>query len=98
MNLGDNEETRKVFSSNLQRLRMERNITQKQLAEMLRTSTSTVAMWESAKRETNFATLCIIADVFGVTIDYLLGRSAEVPRTDKLIMQNGVAIGYVVLY
>ena len=31
-------------------------------------------MWETEKRQPDIATLCKLADFFGVSVDYLLGR------------------------
>lgn len=98
MDQADKGTARKVFSENLQKLRAGRNLTQKQLAEILATSTSSVAMWESAKRETDFETLCRIADIFDVTVDYLLGRVSSEQHNKKLVMENGEVVGYLVLY
>lgn len=89
---------RRVFAENIKQLRVERNLTQKQMADLIEVSVSSVAMWESGDRETDFSTLNIIADKFDVTIDCLLGRAANLRKNKKLIMEDGQAIGYIVLY
>lgn len=59
----------------LRRLRTERMLTQAALGEELGLSESTVCLYERGDREPSFNTLCRLADFFGVTTDYLLGRS-----------------------
>ncbi len=59
---------------NLIKARKERGLTQAQLAARLGVSRSTVAMWESNKAQPDNDMLNKIADLFDVTVDYLLGR------------------------
>lgn len=66
-----------MFSDRLRLLRRERNITQIQLAREIHVSKGTIAMWETAQREANFDALIKLASFFGVTIDFLLGRSPD---------------------
>lgn len=61
-----------MFKINLKILREENNISQKQLAEMLGVSQSTVGNWESGTREPNFSMVSKISDIFGVSTDSLL--------------------------
>ena len=60
------------FNDNLRNLRIQRNMTQLQLARDLGTSQSAVAAWENAAREPDFKTIQKIADYFGVTMSSLL--------------------------
>lgn len=98
MDRSSKEQLRRVFAENIKRLRVERSLTQKQMADLLEVSVSSVAMWESGERETDFSTLDIIAERFDVTIDFLLGRAANFRQNKKLIMEDGQVIGYIVLY
>ncbi len=59
----------------LRELRELRNLTQGDLAKELKVSQSTIAMWESGKRDPDTEALHRIADYFGVSTDYLIGRS-----------------------
>lgn len=57
-----------------------RNVTnrsQKQLARLLRVDRSTISSYESSIRQPPLDTLSRIADVFGVSTDYLLGRASN---------------------
>lgn len=62
-----------MFSERLKRLRMEKGITQKELADRLHVSRSTIAGYESLGKEPDGEKLCALADFFGVSVDYLLG-------------------------
>ena len=63
-----------MFATRLKELRIEKGITQQQLADVLKVDRTTVMKWENGERETNFAMLVKIADYFHESIDYLLGR------------------------
>ena len=56
-------------------LRMDRNMKQEDLAAILNISRSALANWESGNRRIDIETLVVIADFFGVSWDYLLGRT-----------------------
>lgn len=64
------------FASIIKNLRLERGITQEQLASLLKISRSTIGMYETGSREPDFETLEAIADIFNVDMDYLMGRSS----------------------
>ncbi len=63
-----------MFGKKLKHLREYRNMSQKELAEALSLSPSTIGMYEQGSRQPDHEKLRIIADYFGVTTDYLLGR------------------------
>ncbi len=63
-----------TFGDRLRMLRQERGWTQADLAERLHVSRATVAGYESKGREPREELLIAIADVFGITLDRLLGR------------------------
>lgn len=56
-------------------LRMDKDMKQEDLASILNISRSTLANWESGNRRIDIETLVVIADFFGVSCDYLLGRT-----------------------
>ncbi len=62
------------FGEILKDLRLERNLSRKQLAETLQVSERLISYWENGKRECGFDMLIKIANLFDTTIDYLLGR------------------------
>ena len=51
------------------------NLPQEQLARLLGVDRSTISSYESNMRQPSLDTLSRIADVFGVSTDYLLGRT-----------------------
>ena len=57
-------------------LRQEKGIYQKELATYLKVSVGTVSNYEKSRHYPDPSTLCKIAEFFGVTCDYLLGRTA----------------------
>ncbi len=62
------------FSQQLNELRIEKNLSRAQLAEKLNVSVRLISYWENDKRQCDFDMLIKIADLFSVSIDYLLGR------------------------
>lgn len=63
-------------------LRAEKGITQRKLANDLKCSCSTIALYETGHRNPDNETLIRIADYFQVTLDYLLGRS-DLKKVDE---------------
>lgn len=59
----------------LKPLRMEKKITQKQMAELLDCTVQHYQRMEYGKVNLPSTALMVLADYFGVTTDYLLGRS-----------------------
>lgn len=59
----------------IKEIRVESQITQQRLAKAVGVSRSTIAMWESGATEPDTACLKKLADIFDVSVDYLLGRT-----------------------
>ena len=59
---------------NIRKMRLERGMTQRQLAYRLRVSVQAVSKWERGKTYPDVTMLLPIADMFGVTLDKLFGR------------------------
>lgn len=88
------------FSNRLKQLRIERGLTQQQLADILNISKSSINMYERGEREPGFETLEAIADVFNVDMNFLLGKShvknqlledTPLSKTDELIKDDPLA-------
>ena len=60
-----------LFSRNLRRLRLEKNLTQEQLANILGVSVQSVSRWECGNTLPDVMLLPIIARLYGVTVDDL---------------------------
>lgn len=65
---------RNQFAEQLSALRVENGITRAQLAEKLNVSVRLISYWESGQRECDFDMLIRLAELFSVSVDYLLGR------------------------
>lgn len=66
-----------MFSTRLTQLRNERGLTRKEIAEKLNIDQTTYGKYELSKRQPDYQMLEKLASFFGVSIDYLLGRSHE---------------------
>lgn len=62
------------FKDILKELRLEKGIGQELLAKEIKVSKAVISMWENGLRVPTMFSLIAIADYFGVTIDYLVGR------------------------
>ena len=65
------------ISEILKKLRIQNNLTQKQLGERLGIGQTTVACYENGLREPHIESLIAYADLFDCTVDYLVGRSDD---------------------
>ena len=59
----------------LQELRKEKKMTQEELAKFLNLSTTGYCYYEQGKREPSIDILCKLADLYNVSLDYLVGRN-----------------------
>lgn len=71
------------FSETLKRLRLEKGLTQGDLAKYSGLKQSSIAMYETGKRNPKIDVLERLADFFNVDIDYLIGKT---DKTTKVIV------------
>ncbi|MCX7780346.1 MAG: XRE family transcriptional regulator [Negativicutes bacterium] len=64
-----------MIADRLKNLRENRGLTQTQVAEQLQMSRVNYNRYEKGEREPDNATLARLADFFGISVDYLLGRT-----------------------
>ncbi|HFD2043956.1 TPA: helix-turn-helix domain-containing protein [Clostridium perfringens] len=64
-----------TISYKLKELRNEKELSQKELANILQVAPSTISMWEQDKREPDGDMIMKIANYFDVSTDYILGRN-----------------------
>lgn len=78
------------FHCVIKNLRIKHSFTQEHLAQLLGVSKSTVAMWETGKRLPSPELFNLLADIFDVNIDYLMGRTniSKVIPTDLPVTIN----------
>lgn len=74
---GEIMETLKILGSRLCALRKEKGLRQVDMAEILGITQTHYQRIEKGKINIPTLTLCILADYFEVSTDYLLGRSEE---------------------
>ena len=61
----------------LKELRKKRGVSQAELAGRLGVPQQTYSNWENEVREMDYKTLIRMAVIFGVSVDYLLGRPVK---------------------
>ena len=59
---------------NIKEIRVRKNLTQLQVANALGVSSVVYSRYETGNRQPSVDALIWLADLFGVTVDYLLGR------------------------
>lgn len=76
------------FGNILKKIRQENNLTQEELAKKINTSRSNIANYENDKNMPSIDMLEKLSKIFGCSIDYLLGKTAEnsISISDKIYM------------
>lgn len=62
------------FGNKIKELREEKGLSRKALAEKFDLKQNAVYEWEVRGKQTDYETLCKLADFFQVSVGYLLGR------------------------
>ena len=60
---------------NLRMLRQRAGLSQKQFADMINVSQQSINKYENHEVEPTLETLCLVADYFNTTIDFIVGRT-----------------------
>lgn len=76
---------KQIIANNITNLRKERNLTQLEFANKLNYSDKAISKWERAESIPDIVVLKQIADLFGITVDYLLN---EHTTNEKLIVKE----------
>ena len=63
----------KEFAERLKELRIEMELSQRELAKLVNLSHTAIARWENQERVPNAEVVVLFAKFFSVTTDYLLG-------------------------
>lgn len=66
----------------LKELRLQRGMTQTQVGDVIGVSCVTIGRYEAGEREPSNAKISALADYFGVSIDYLMGRDESKNEND----------------
>lgn len=82
----------KIFGERLQLLLKKRNISQKDLSEMIDSTEATISRYISGAREPKAEVLADIAKVLNTTSDYLLGienmDDFNFPKVERILARN----------
>lgn len=76
-----------MFSERLSKLRAEHKKIHQQMADMLGITRQAYGNYENGSREPDFNTLEKLADYFGVSVDFLLGKTDDPTPADQLTSQ-----------
>lgn len=68
------------FSQIVKQLRLERGLTQQELADMVGLTKVTISQYETGKRKPSFEMIEALADVFHVDMNYLLGFTDKIQK------------------
>lgn len=88
------------FGEALRRLRMEKNISQQQLADLMHVDRSTITRWESGTRLPDADMIALLSDCLGTDVSLLLRASAKVEQKlavilvddERIILDDGISV------
>lgn len=78
-----------TIGSRIHKLRKKSGLTQQQVANRLNVVRTSISNWESGTRTPDAESLSQLADLFGVTTDYLLGKESKVVTQEHLDNVHG---------
>lgn len=71
-----------IFAGRIKSLRKNNHKTQTDLAQLMEVSKTQISDIENGKSTTSIERLCVLADYFNVSIDFLVGRTDN-PEVNK---------------
>lgn len=77
-----------IFSNRLISLRKERRLSQGDIGLIINKKRSTISGYETEGKEPDIETLCLLADYFGVSTDYLMGKSNKRNNVDTVFLND----------
>lgn len=101
INVGDKsmKDIKSIVAKNISELRQSNNMTQLDLAEKLNYSDKTISKWERAESSPDISVLIEIAELFGVTLDYMVSEEhpekAPVDIGEEKTSFNRRAVAYI---
>lgn len=78
------DDVKSIIAKNITELRLLNNMTQLELGEKLNYSDKTISKWERGESSPDISVLVAIADLFGVTLDYLV----KAENIDETVKEN----------
>ena len=79
------DDLKQIIANNIIKLRKQKKLTQAEFAQKLNYSDKAVSKWERAESIPDVIVLKQVADLFGISIDYLLNEHNE---NEKLVVVN----------
>ena len=88
------EDIKQIIAKNIASLRTDSKLTQLELAEKLNYSDKAISKWERGESIPDVITLKSVADLFGVTVDYLITEheEGEKPQVSHTSRNNHIII------
>lgn len=86
----DRRQISKTLAERIRELRMLRGLTQEDVAEAIGCHESAVSRWESASRMPPCTDVLALAELFGVSVDELLGRRDQPTRRDSALLDQAL--------
>ena len=84
------------FAERLKKLRKERGLSQKNLADIFNYSRTTISNYEHDKRLPDINVLCQLAQFFDVSTDYLIGRSNKKKSFFQQIRHDTTIVSFII--
>ena len=85
-----------MLSQNIKALRMQKGLTQKELADLLHVTSQAVSRWEKGEVEPSIDTISEMANIFEVTTDEIIGGPDKKPKPEvitevkeKVVVEQG---------
>lgn len=76
-------ETNKEFPMRLRRLREQKRMKRRVLGELCGLGKNAIGRYERGEREPTLSAVIALADFFGVSVDYMLGKDENQSQTKK---------------
>lgn len=76
------------FAARLIALRKERGLSQEDIGKIINKKRSTISGYETEGKEPDIDTICVLADYFDVSTDYLLGNADRRRNVDTVFFND----------
>ena len=77
-----------TIGQKIKKLRTEKGLTQKDLADQLHVTFQTISKWEKDENEPDLATVRELAKLFGCSLDYLLSEDEEETPKEEVVVEE----------
>ena len=77
-----------TLGQKIKKLRIEKGLTQRDLADQIHVTFQTVSKWENDENEPDVSTLRELAKLFGCSLDFLLSEEEIIERPRQVVIEN----------